>query len=214
MKFNFLPFFLNNKKCFVYYANVSDLNVEKNVDGLPKIRKEKADRLMFINDKKQSIGVYLLLKKALKKHRIDINDYEFKYTENGKPYLENCPFNVSLSHSNEYVLVGISKNEIGVDIQEVSDIDENALDYLFSEKDWDFYSKSKRKTDVFYKIWTLKEAFVKMTGEGITKKLSSIQIDEEYLNNQVYFMENNDIENYKIGIASKSKNIKIKKLDL
>ena len=52
------------------YVDVSDLNLSKSYNLLPKIRKVKVDNFRFDKDKKLSCGAYLLLKKLLSEENI------------------------------------------------------------------------------------------------------------------------------------------------
>ena len=194
--------FGNSKPCFIYYSNVQNLNIEKEINNLPTIRKEKANRLKFEPDKKQSIGSYLLLKKALALHHIKIENYEYLVEENGKPYLKNCPYNFSISHSGDYVAVAVSKAQIGVDIEKIRELDLKIINQISSEKDLEYFDNSSDKKDTFFKIWTFKEAFVKKTGEGISSKIKDIYINYLFKFNGSFFYEYNKIKGYKIAVAS------------
>ena len=61
------------------------------------------------------------------------------------------------------VLVGISENEIGVDIEVIKPYDKRLITRFFSEDEQKFI---KSDTD-FFLVWTVKEAFLKLTGEGL-----------------------------------------------
>lgn len=83
------------------------------------------------------------------------------YLKNGKPY--TCVWPVSISHSGNFVLVGISEKEIGVDIEVIKPFDRRLISRYFTKDEQDFI-----KTDAdFFKIWTVKEAYLKLTGEGL-----------------------------------------------
>ena len=90
----------------------------------------------------------------------------------GKPYLEGMPVHFNLSHSGNMVLCGISDRPIGVDIQK-----QEAGSH---ERLWNRYFKGQEKEllncctskeeqeAMFYRLWTQKEAYGKLTGEGLT----------------------------------------------
>lgn len=186
---------------YVYYADVSNLDVEKELQNIPEIRREKVNNLKFEKDKKLSLGAWLLLKKALKNHHIFVDNYEYKENENGKPELVACPFEFSISHSGKYVLVGLSKAPIGVDIQETKPIDEKVLKFIANDNDLAFYNSAQNKQDAFYKIWTLKESISKKSGEGMIKP-KDIYINYMFLFNGSFLYEFNDIKDYKVAVCS------------
>lgn len=214
-KYDWPLMFGTNTEASVYYSNVSSIDIENNLKKLPKIRLEKAQRLVFDKDKKLSIGAYMLLDKALKLHHISLSDYEFKYDEKGKPFLKGCPLKFSISHSGDYVCVALSKSDVGVDIQKMDDINTKVNRLVFNDRDSYFYESSEDKKYAFYKIWTFKEAYAKKTGEGLTKELKDISINYLFEFNGSFFYNFNIIEEYQISVCSSSYGIKtIKELKI
>lgn len=155
-------------KTFVYYANVNNLIIEDCLNCLPSFRIVKIIELEKEKDKKLSAGVWLLLEKAFKKHNLMISNYEFKTLDNGKPYFENCPIQISYSHSGEFVAVALSDKPVGIDIQEIQPIDKKVIDFISNDNDRNYLEKHP---DSFNKIWSLKEATGKITGIGLSKKV-------------------------------------------
>lgn len=95
----------------------------------------------------------------------------YKYGENGKPYLEGVPFHFNLSHSGDYVFCGVSAQEIGVDIQKLQGENELGLARrFFSSAEGQALEACRDAEDrrrVFFRMWTRKEAYGKLTGEGL-----------------------------------------------
>lgn len=83
--------------------------------------------------------------------------------DNGKPYLEDRSQFISISHSKDAVLVGFNETPIGVDIEVLREFDKRLIDRFFSDAEKNFI---KDDTD-FFRIWTVKEAYLKLTGEGL-----------------------------------------------
>ena len=146
----------------IYYAFVDKLEVEKYFDSLPKIRAEKAKKLKVLEKQQCSVGVYLLLCKALEKYGINAKNYELKYDKYGKPYLIDCPLYFSLAHSGNCVAVAISNKPVGVDVEVIKDFDYNVRQYVFTEKDEKDFQNTIDKVDCFYEKWTKKEAQYKL----------------------------------------------------
>lgn len=85
--------------------------------------------------------------------------------QNGKPVAENCF--ISVSHSDTKCAVCKSENPVGIDIEKIEDRKFDSLvERFFSDNEKEYYNKNKTST-AFYEIWTRKEAFSKITGEGI-----------------------------------------------
>lgn len=99
-------------------------------------------------------------------------DLKLYYGEKGKPYLRDYPFYFNLSHSGSYVVCALSRQEVGVDIQQYrrTDIVRLATRFFSSEEKEALNACHDRKEleQLFYQLWTRKEAYGKLTGEGIT----------------------------------------------
>lgn len=95
----------------------------------------------------------------------------YEYGENGKPYLTDYPFHFNLSHSGQYVFLGVSGQEIGVDIQKIQQTDELRLaKRFFSGEEYKALEDCKdpeNRRQMFFRMWTRKEAYGKLTGQGL-----------------------------------------------
>lgn len=100
------------------------------------------------------------------------------YTKKGKPYIINeygLTFNIS--HTKGFIVVALSKNSVGVDIE--------YIDKNFDYKDIVNYSFSaSEKTNVndtkdFYKYWVAKESYLKYKAVGLLQNLESVEIISE-----------------------------------
>ncbi|WP_175463672.1 4'-phosphopantetheinyl transferase superfamily protein [Methylomonas sp. LWB] len=96
----------------------------------------------------------------------------FATQSQGKPFVardRTDTLNFNLSHSDSYLLLGVSSNyEIGVDIEKWTDsIDyEGVLDLCFSESERSFWRDlpTDQRLAFFYRQWVKKEIFVKVIG--------------------------------------------------
>lgn len=132
----------------------------------PKILNERIGKKNNPNAKKQSVAAYVLLNKML------IGDYGIslkgiQFTENGKPYFENRPF-ISVSHTENYVCVGVSDSPVGVDIEQLRDFDKKIASRYFSKSE-NRYIGRKNSNFRFFKLWTIKEAIIKREGTSISQ---------------------------------------------
>ena len=182
----------------VYYANVGKMNLAKKLKLLPESRLARIANFRDEKDKKLSIGAYLLLKKVLNRHLIRYHYYDFKYLDNGKPIIEGKEINFSISHSGDYVAVAISKKPVGVDIQEMREVNLETRKLVFNDEDEKLFQESSNKIDTFYSLWVNKEAKFKMDGTSFKNV---------HLKDAKIFT----IDNYKLGVSCQSKRIKIKK---
>jgi len=106
----------------------------------------------------------------------------FYYSSRGKPYLQSrneWHFNVSHSKS-LFVCAMTTAGEVGVDIEQVRPI-EDALGIarqFFCESENRRLQKlpAEYQETGFFECWTRKEAFLKATGEGLTRELDSFGV--------------------------------------
>ncbi|MBW2004720.1 MAG: 4'-phosphopantetheinyl transferase superfamily protein [Deltaproteobacteria bacterium] len=71
----------------------------------------------------------------------------------------------SLSHKPEYVAAVVSKNRVGIDIEEIKARDELLFAHVASDEEWEL---KERSWDTFFRYWTAKEAILKVIGIGIS----------------------------------------------
>lgn len=191
---------ISTNKIYVYYACAKYINIKKNIGFLPKNRQEKANILKSKKDKRLSIGVYLLLKKSLAIHNINIDDFEFSYNENGKPLLEGLPFEFSLSHSGNYVAVALSNAPVGIDIEKIRKVNQNVSKLVFNGDDEENFKNSQNNVDEFFKIWTSKEAVIKMMGGLKNKNLKDINLKK------IKYIHSTKIKKYRLSVCTNESN--------
>ena len=168
-----------------YVANVEELNnsalFERLYASVPEHRRQRVDRMRFDKDKRLSLGVWGLLQKGLKDWGICDKELTLSYGENGKPFLKDYPavfFN--LSHSGERVMCAIADCEVGCDVERIRDTDFKIAKRFFHEEEYGQIlrqSSVQKKQEMFYRYWTLKESFLKVTGQGMSFPLDSFCID-------------------------------------
>lgn len=99
----------------------------------------------------------------------------YRRGEKGKPYFQELPMFFSLSHSGEYVLCAASGREIGADIQKIQPADILKLaKRFFAEPEYLGLERCKSEEErrrLFFELWSRKEAYGKLTGEGVAAAL-------------------------------------------
>ena len=134
----------------VYYFKVSESS-EINKENLPK-------SVLQHCKKKESF----LAAQAL----IEMGAENLHYGDKNKPFADNCY--VSISHSGDMVAVCTSDKPIGIDIEKIDrkrDLNKIANRFYHGKELDDF--KANSTADLFYEIWTKKEAYSKISGEGV-----------------------------------------------
>lgn len=128
-------------------------------------------------------------------------ELSYRYGENGKPYLKGEALYFNLSHSGEYVLCALSGEEIGADIQKHQVSPKEALvKRFFSEQEQELFANCKTSTEseeLFYRLWTRKEAYAKLTGQG----LAAIVSRDVYGPEELHWEEYIEPEGYHICVC-------------
>jgi phosphopantetheinyl transferase len=96
----------------------------------------------------------------------------------GKPLLDRGDLGFSLAHTRGAVAVALARWPIGIDIERktaLPDMDMIAATTFASEsRNAICAAKGVARTEMFYRFWTLGEAFTKATGLGISQGLDNI----------------------------------------
>ena len=120
---------------------------------------------------KHTLGQFCCLKSWLMLKELSVFSHQqsdFLYNEHGKPYLENGPY-FSISHCKEGIAVAVDDQPIGIDIEGIRHADEELVARVMNEEEkFRVESLELRDRDrAFTRLWTQKEAVVKMLGTGI-----------------------------------------------
>lgn len=136
---------------------------------LPPSRKQKVDKTKDENSKKIQIVEYYLLKNNLG----FCFQKDFFYNLFGKPYILGEK-NFSISHTKRALVIATSENEIGIDIQEITKINDKLIKKTCSENEQKILQNCKNKDEQFAVFWTMKESYVKMFGKSIFNDTKNI----------------------------------------
>ncbi len=100
----------------------------------------------------------------------------------GKPYFSNRPdIYFNLSHSGGIAFCAISDVPVGCDIQAVGKSRSAIAERYFHPDEAARLAslQGAERTELFYKLWALKESYVKMMGGGISSGFSRFCIETE-----------------------------------
>lgn len=121
--------------------------------------------------------IFLSEKLKRKPHQIEL----FK-SEKGKPFLKgNANLHFNISHSGNWVIIGLDKNEIGVDVENVRKMNYRIAQRFYSQEEYAALNalEGEAKQKFFFKLWTIKESYLKFLGKGLTKSLGSFTVFEQ-----------------------------------
>jgi len=202
---------------------------ERIIKFLDKEKQDKLRRLKFFEDALRTLAGEIIIRNIVKrKYKINFEDIIFKKNINGKPYIDNLKdFQYNISHSGKWVVCAISDDLIGIDIEKIKQTNFKVAKRFFSKEEYEDLSNknSEAKIEYFYDLWTLKEAYLKAMGTGLTIPLDSFTIKKE--NKDIYIKRKNKDYNcnfkqyeidkeYKLSVCAENEEFpcEIKKLTL
>lgn len=151
-----------------WIADISPLKdediYEKYYKNAPDFRREKADRLRFPEDRARSIGAWALWERMQLYYGLD----------------PGAVFN--LSHSGDFVMCSVSAEEniaVGCDIETVKEMRMKVAERFFLPGETGYIKEQTtvaRQTEIFYRIWVLKESFMKAVRRGMALDTRSFEI--------------------------------------
>ena len=184
---------------------------------LPPLLQEKNLRFLRWQDRHLNLFGKLLLCQGLSKYGYDQKILEkLTYNKYSRPYL-NKDLDFNISHSGEYVICAIGKNvKLGVDIEEIKEIDFNNFKQVMTEQQWEDIYQSSNPTKAFFKYWTIKESMIKADSRGLSIPLLDIHVKDNlaYYNNQNWYLKEIVIdENYCSCITTNKQEVDIKLIE-
>ena len=135
---------------------------------------EMEDISLFRNEsqRKQKLAVRALLNEVFEE-KMYLNHHD-----NGKPYLENCVTNISITHTDRYVAIIIhDEEELGIDIESLdrsfATVEQNAL----SEDEIDDLDDEKKNEQLAI-YWCAKEAIFKRMSQNRVNFAEQIEVEK------------------------------------
>jgi len=167
-------------KILLKNINSIDSLPQERPDWMEQMRWERLSSIKANADKKRSLAAGYLLDYMCRDMGLDNSGYV--YSGNGKPYFADavCAFN--LSHSGDYALLAYhgTKEPVGVDIQKIRTMRDGMEKRILHEDEKKFLSgDSEWRNRYLNRIWSVKESFVKMTGEGLARDFRTVYTDFE-----------------------------------
>ena len=169
----------------LYSMNVSvyqdDALFRESFRLLSETRKQKVDAFRFRKDKNLCLGAGVLLNLALSEYGLSEAVMVYGETGNKKPVFLNAPeIHFNISHSGEMVILALSDAPVGCDIEQIGTADLRISRRFFTENEHGLLAACRsdgERNDLFFRMWTIKESYMKYTGEGMRLPLSEFEID-------------------------------------
>lgn len=99
--------------------------------------------------------------------------------KHGKPYFEEyAEIHFNYSHTKHMVACGLCTHEIGVDIEELRPVKDSLMKKVCHPEEYEWVISQKNPNEAMIRLWTIKEAYVKKLGCGITTDLALLNFTE------------------------------------
>ncbi|MGY6520978.1 MAG: 4'-phosphopantetheinyl transferase family protein [Mongoliitalea sp.] len=157
---------------FASFEAYYDLLKEEDWLAIRKYRHQEDQKIRIISTlfPRLLIGAYL---------NENFSNISFYTNEFGKPFLKNDPsFFFNIAHNRSYFMFICGPMACGVDVEQQKQIplERYFLEDIFHTDELACIEISPVREDAFFKLWVLKEAYLKRLGTGIQEKLHEISI--------------------------------------
>ena len=122
----------------------------------------------------------------------------FLYNEYGAPSIEDGPY-FSISHCKSGIAVAVSNQPIGIDIETVRPLKVDLVKKTMNPLEQEAILSAPQPDWAFTRLWTRKEAFLKMKGTGIISDLHEVLSDIDGLE---WLQMDNQLLNYTCCIVA------------
>ncbi len=152
---------------------------------LPPDRLERIGRFRFDADRVRSLLGEVMVRVLIRElYGHDADQIVIRNDEHGRPYAQGLypGLDFNISHAGSYVVCGIGDGRVGIDVEQIRDKDVAALArHVFSEeerREWEQLA-GEEKIREFYRVWTVKESYVKYLGLGLGHAFESFASRKE-----------------------------------
>lgn len=155
--------------------NIYSLDLAASLDTISVQRRKQALQFVQDSDRRLCIAAYILLKQGLQQEYGITENPIFGYNENGKPFIIGYPeiyFNIS--HCKKAAICAIDSHPIGIDIETICEYEEDLKRYVLNDKECQQVQNARYPDVEFIRLWTMKESYLKLKGEGIHNDLKEL----------------------------------------
>ena len=157
-----------------------DFDLEAALEDISVQRREQALKFKFELGQRLCVLAYRLLKQGLREEYGIVGNPIFEYNEHGKPSIVGHPeIHFNLSHCKEAVVCVVSDQPVGVDVESIREYRESLVRYTMNDEEIREIESAEDPASTFIRLWTMKEATLKLIGNGISNNIKTV-ISKEY----------------------------------
>lgn len=155
--------------------DIGTFDLEAALGEISAQRREQALRFRHEQGQRLCVLAYQLLKQGLLETYGITENPIFEYNEHGKPSIVGHPdifFN--LSHCKEAAVCVISDHPVGIDVESIREYKESLVRYTMNDDEVQQIESSETPASTFIRLWTMKEATMKLIGTGISNDMKNV----------------------------------------
>ena len=152
-----------------------DFDLEAGLREISEQRREQALKFKYELGQRLCVLAYQLLKRGLREVYGIMENPVFEYNEHGKPSIVGHPeifFN--LSHCKYAAVCVLSDQPIGIDVESIREYKEGLVHYSMNDEEIRKIESAEHPDYAFIRLWTMKEATLKLIGTGISNDLKTV----------------------------------------
>ena len=155
--------------------DIWDFDLAAALSEISEQRREQAVKFKHELGQRLCVLAYQLLKQGLREAYGIEGNPQFEYNEHGKPAIVgHSEIFFNFSHCKEAVLCAISEQPVGVDVESVRSFNDSLVHYTMNEDEIREIETAEDRAVAFIRLWTMKEATLKLEGTGISKDMKQV----------------------------------------
>ena len=160
--------------------DITSFDLTAAMPRLTEQRREQVLRFRHELGQKLCAAAFLLLCDGLRQEYGIIAPPLLGYGEDGKPFLSDYPhIHFNMSHCSQAAICALSPHPIGIDVERIRSYNESVARYTMNDEEMRQILSSPHPDIAFIKLWTMKEALLKLRGTGIRKNMKDVLTGEE-----------------------------------
>ncbi|MBR1389689.1 MAG: 4'-phosphopantetheinyl transferase superfamily protein [Prevotella sp.] len=161
--------------------DIWNFDLEAALAEISEQRREQALKFKHELGQRTCVLAYQLLRQLLREEFGFTDLPVFEYGAHGKPAIIGRPdIHFNLSHCRRAVVCAVSHQPIGIDVESIREYKESLARYTMNDEELQQISSAPRPDEAFVRLWTMKEAALKLIGTGISNDLKPVLTDHPH----------------------------------
>jgi 4'-phosphopantetheinyl transferase len=158
--------------------DIAHFDVEAALPLLSPQRREQCLKFRYELGRQTCAAAYLLLCQGLREGYGITEAPVFDYGEHGKPVIVGHPdIHFNLSHCREAAVCVVADHPVGIDVESFREYRESLVNYVMNDDEQLLIRQSTNPVVEFTRLWTMKEAVLKLSGEGLRNDMKGVLTD-------------------------------------